>query len=278
MRCQLNIQRSQEDNPVKAFARHSAFWMLLSLLLAPLAVAHALAPPADSVPFCQPLDFGQWERDRSRQAAKLAQGDSPENLVRLIYVLPNDRVSQPDIDTKLDTQIKYAQSFFADVMEKHGFGRKTFRFEADTHGRAMVHHVNGKFATEHYNSNPWSVWEELIEQFDLSGNIYLVTLDTGSASFFEMGGSSDGGASGGAIVHAYDPAIAHELGHAFGLNHDYYRYEILDVDWMIESFCAAEWLDVNRYFNDTPISPDTPATIQLLPLLSAPPYGNPSPI
>ena len=30
-----------EDNPVKTFARHSAFWALLSLLLAPLAVGHA---------------------------------------------------------------------------------------------------------------------------------------------------------------------------------------------------------------------------------------------
>ena len=53
---------------MKAFARHSAFLVLLSLLLAPLAVGHA-SPPPDSVPFYQPLDFEQREHDHLRPAA-----------------------------------------------------------------------------------------------------------------------------------------------------------------------------------------------------------------
>ena len=47
---------------------------------------------------------------------------------------------------------------------------------------------------------------------------------------------------------------AHELGHAFGLAHDHFRPCLRGVgasyhtDWMVTSFCAAEWLDAHRYF------------------------------
>ena len=45
---------------MKTFARRFPFLMLLSLLLAPLAVGHASSPP----------DFEPWERDYIRPAAK----------------------------------------------------------------------------------------------------------------------------------------------------------------------------------------------------------------
>ena len=198
--------------------------------------------------------------------ASFAQNTSPKNLVRLIYFLPNDRAPQPGIDAKLDKEIKDAQLLFADLLEKHGFERKTFQFETDAHGNAVIHHVNGKFATAYYDNAPWSVWEEL-NQFDRSKNIYLVFLDVGKEAFASggsgYGGWSNGGASGSALVTAYHPVTAHELGHAFGLNHDYYRYDLTD-DWMIRSVGAAEWLVVNRYFNDAPTSFNTPAKIQML--------------
>ena len=71
-----------------------------------------------------------------------AQDSRP--IVRLIYFLPRDRHPQPDIDEKMDALIKEAQKFYADQMEAHGFGRKTFRFETDENENAKVHHVNGK--------------------------------------------------------------------------------------------------------------------------------------
>ncbi|MDE0043507.1 MAG: hypothetical protein OXT74_15815, partial [Candidatus Poribacteria bacterium] len=72
--------------------------------------------------------------------------------------------------------MKETQQFYADVMEYHGFGRKTFRLETDATGHVVVHHVNGKYSDAHYQ-NPSEgsmiVWDEIKEQFDTSKNIYV---------------------------------------------------------------------------------------------------------
>ena len=227
--------------------------------------------------------------------ASFAQNTSPKNLVRLIYFLPNDRAPQPGIDTKLDRQIKDAQLLFADLLEEHGFERKTFQFETDARGNAVVHRVNGRFAASHYHNSPEAAWAELPRQFDRSKDIYLFSIDVGifdpvgdivlldpagnpvgQGCFSDscgIGTWRDKGASGLAAVPPIDePAVAHELGHAFGLMHDYRRL-VQGRDPMLVSFCAAEWLDVNRYFNDFPPSSDAQTTIRMLPPLAAPSYA-----
>ncbi len=73
-------------------------------------------------------------------------------IVRLIYFLPKDRDPQPDINNKLDTLIKDTQMLFANQMEAHGFDRKTFLYETDASGKAVVHHVTGQFTDEYYNN------------------------------------------------------------------------------------------------------------------------------
>ena len=79
-----------------------------------------------------------------------AQAQRP--IVRLIYFLPNDRAPQPDIDVKMDKLIKDVQRLNADIMESHGFGRKTFRIETDGRGNVVVHHVKGRFTDRHYSN------------------------------------------------------------------------------------------------------------------------------
>ena len=218
-----------------------------------------------------------------------AQVGSPEYVVRVIYFLPSDRTPQPDIDKKLDRKIKDAQRFFADQLEAHGFDRKTFRIETDGAGNAIVHHVNGRHDDAYYQ-NPsiggsGSAVNEIAEQFDMSKNIYYIVLD--SSSIFIDGRGITGwaygnGVNGVTFVTAFEqvPTI-HELGHAFGLRHDYRPnsrakriYTKLDFrEQMTTSFCAAEWLDANRYFNSAqPPDVDAPSTIHMLPpQLESPP-------
>ena len=208
-------------------------------------------------------------------------------MVRLIYFLPINRRAQHDIDTKLDTLIKDVQQFYAQQMHNHGFGRKTFTFETDATGKAVVHHVNGKFTDRYYNTGTFDkVTEEIEERFSLSTNLYLISIDTGSEKIDvhwcgkggihgTTGGKALVPASGSCFVgdHGFETA-AHELGHAFGLDHDFRDDTYMmsygsDRDQL--SHCAAEWLNVHRYFNTHDTSFNEPATITMLMPLALPP-------
>lgn len=192
--------------------------------------------------------------------------DTPQYVVRVIYFIPNDRQPNPNIDQMLDTQIKEAQQFFANQLETHGFNRKTFRIETDDAGDAIVHHVNGLHDDAYYQNPSFgssSALNEIKEQFDMSKNVYYIALD--SSSHFLDGREITGWAygnsvSGVAFVTAHEnvPTI-HELGHAFGLAHDYRSnfkanriYTSDFKGFMTTTYCAAEWLDAHRYFNTNP--------------------------
>ena len=218
-----------------------------------------------------------------------AQGNtSSERMVRVVYFLPSDRRPQPDINTKLDTLIKDVQQFYADEMERHGFGRKTFRIETDRNGKALVHHVRGRFKDAHYQkSTDRKVYEETKERFDRSKNIYLFAVDlstevlgfddTGSAVCGQGGGGTGGGHG---ILPASGPCFnvpltAHELGHAFGLQHHFHNdaYVMSYGRYRNElSLCHAEWLDAHRYFNShqTPTG-DTETAIKMTSSQASPP-------
>jgi len=73
--------------------------------------------------------------------AQAQQGERP--IVRLVYLSGGN--PQPNIDAKLDALIKDTQQFFADQMEAHGFDRKTFLYETDAHGKAVVYHEPKNF-------------------------------------------------------------------------------------------------------------------------------------
>ena len=225
-------------------------------------------------------------RRHARTSANLDVGEP--YTVRLIYFLPNDRQPRPSIDIELHGRIKGIQQYYADVMEYHGFGRKTFRFEIDADGKAMVHHVRGRFNDAYYQ-NPsvgsWIVWNEIEEQFDTSRNIYLLVLDI-SSEYLDGTGDDTGGVvglgsgdslSGKVLVPtSYIGAALHELGHAFGLMHDTRFDAKLSSggygDPMTESFCSAEWLDVHRYFNTSQNAFNEDTSVQMLTSsLAAPP-------
>ena len=222
-----------------------------------------------------------------------SQTTSPHNVVRVVYFVPRGRTPQQDINAKLDKLIKDVQKFYADEMERHGFGRKTFGIETDRSGNVVIHRVNGNFVDTYYNQKTdEKVEKEVSNHFDFTKNIYLIVVDVSverinaDCGWGRYNWTTAGDWRGRAFIPASGFCVegyvgcfitAHELGHAFGIAHDFnndayimsygrYRTEL--------ALCSAESLDTNRYFNPYETLSDTGKTmIQMLQPVASPPYG-----
>ena len=190
--------------------------------------------------------------------------------VRLIYFLPSDRPYRPEVVQLMKDRILQVQTFFAEQMEAHGYGNKTFRVETDASGEPMVHRVDGQYPDHHY-SDYWGsiLWTEIGDVFNRYTNIYRIVPDTINP---KVGDGSRLGKNAGTGVIGSDvnfTTAAHDLGHAFGLWHDF-----RDGSYLMSygpgskdrlSACHAEYLAVHPYFNpDTPIEEGPPPTIELI--------------
>ena len=206
------------------------------------------------------LSTGAGDRARRPAAKHLADLNvGKPRTVRMIYFLPNDRSFRADVVDSMKSGIRSLQAFYADQMQAHGYGNRTFRFETDEWGDPLVHRVDDLDGSGE---------NEIYEVFDLSANIYLIVIDDGLG--LRGVASRTGKNSGYAYVQGgWDWQIAaHEPGHAFGLRHDFRdgayimsygpgRYRL--------SACAAEFLAVHSYFNaDSPTEEGQEPTIELI--------------
>ena len=246
---------------MKAPVLRSALFALLPLVLSPPALVHASPSLADGLHFCAPLDYEQWRRDHPRPAAKrLADLDTGEpRTVRLFYFLPNDRPYQAGVVDSMKTAIRQVQTFFGEQMQAHGFGYKTFRFETDDQDEPLVHRVDGQHPDRHYVEGTFgAMYEEMKEVFDLSANINVLLIDNSTNKInrkYSGTGARWSKHSGHASLTDLFiwQIIAHELGHAFGLPHDF-RDDAYIMSYGFDpspslSVCSAEFLAVHPYFN-----------------------------
>ena len=190
----------------------------------------------------------------------------------MIYFLPNDRPYRADVVQRMKDEIRSIQTFYAEQMGAHGHGNITFRIETDSQGEPMVHRVDGQHSNSHYYTEG-IVRNEIGKTFNLNANLYFIVIDTDVLRRIDTGqpiggaGARHGKIGGYALFHGEFSfgLAAHELGHGFGLWHDF-----RDGAYIMSygpgqnrlSACHAEYLAMHPYFN-----PDTPIEDVSLPII-----------
>ena len=181
------------------------------------------------MPFCRVVYEG--ESGQAPSAKPAAPSGWPERTVRLVYFLPSDRPFRAEVVDSMKVAIVQIQAFFAEEMLRHGHGNLTFQYETEAQGEPLVHRVDGEHADEHYIESGGAM-SEVARAFGGDRDIDLVVIDqssnvlsspAGGAAGLASIGETNGQAFGTALVPAsfHWRTAAHELGHVFGLNHDF---------------------------------------------------------
>ena len=200
----------------------------LSLCLLISSVSDAASPSDNGSHFCVPVDLEKLEEYRQsrpaagKQALSHTRGPS---IVRMIYFVSDPQGFRQEVVDKMKITIREVQRIFADQIRAHGFGERTFKYEKDAPGEPMVHVVYGGGGNYDYGSALGRIqWE-----YDLDSNIYFIVLgneeDIQLRNVLGLGLQTSRN-GGWAMLRQYiDPSFvaraAHELGHAFGLWHNF---------------------------------------------------------
>ncbi|RKU16229.1 hypothetical protein C6501_05765 [Candidatus Poribacteria bacterium] len=216
-----------------------------------------------------------WELTPQQLELSTNQND----VVKLIFLLPEGKEIPPNLTVKLDKSVREAQDFYADEMERHGFGRKTFSFETDENGKAKVYLIK-EDNTKNYDltNNTWlGVLDDRYEYFSMIWKLDITGLNetfwypthgghTVKDNIWhnEIEGITPGRIVFTSVKDLKREPLAYVLRDAFGLPYDPIQLEpnalkrffsrINDKmpwgkKWAKLSKCQAEWLYKSRFFN-----------------------------
>ncbi len=247
-------------------------FLAVALFISSASIGHASVRDGDGAPVCEPIDFSRAPLEGADVAGKRAfnlnTGDP--RAVRVVYFVPADSLFRPAVEDSIRRAIRRIRTFYAEQMEAHGYGNRTFDVETGDDGAPRIHRVTGQHAEDRYagDQRHSRVFSEIRQNFDTGANVYVAVIDYIRSPTARGGrrGKIGGEASVGGNFKW--ETVAHELGHTFGLEHDF-----RDGDYIMSysnrqnriSACAAEFLSVNPYFNaGRSIDQAQPPSIELL--------------
>ena len=201
--------------------------------------------------------------------------------VRLIYFYPTDHAApnQQKMD-ECGKIAREAQSFYRKQMLDNGFGDKTFELEGI--GESItIYSVMGSRDTQHYATNRW---EQIITEISgVKSDINLILVEGLEVLTNNIGAVMVRSCSGNKCTtdhHTFyaivplktaEPVVgaSHELGHAFGLQHNRDNDSLMvgtrQVDGKHPTIASMylrdyerRWLDKHKYFNNAASVNDPP--------------------
>jgi hypothetical protein len=186
----------------------------------------------------------------------LAQEPAGVPPLKIVYFLPTDCAAPDYREERLGRVMRHIQDFFRSEMERHGHGPKTFALEWDSPDKLRLYEVRGKRALQEYRNAHGDIYAEVRDALRPQGlNIdeeYILILgpflvwqnghESSLGLLVGMGSPKSGcawatddlyldadllsshergcGSTLGIFNTRYIGAIAHELGHCFGLPHE----------------------------------------------------------
>jgi len=202
--------------------------------------------------------------------------------VNVVHFVPSDVDVPEHVEEDIHTAVKEAQEFFSDEMQSNGQFPKTFKVEKDTNENLIIHEVHGRFAAPRYERYT-DLIDEIPKHLWFGDKIVLVFLenpDFGDPPVTLFDSDICGTAvdklhvhhdtiyesrnSGIAVVVreekcALSIAVAHELGHTFGLGHYGDSSNLMaalnshkDIAFKDLDEWQTDWLDRVQHFNIEP--------------------------
>lgn len=196
-----------------------------------------------------------------------------EFIVKTIYFQPTDAPNIQDARDKIRKSMLETQELYANELDRHGFGLKTFDLEEDNNGLVVVHHVVGKHDGNHYVDNTWdklkpelpnqfiqstSPWnkQDMVFVIVVGGVEYVNSIRWGIG--WPRHSNRYGGVTymAGGSPHFDKNLVFHEIGHCFGLYHNENsvsgRLEHYEARWLSEHYHFNE--DTNNFTYPKPVS------------------------